>query len=87
MKKVVEIIGIEKREGISKKTNEPYKFYILHGIYDAGDRAGVQGTCTWSGVVPSAYAERTKLQDSVVIESHFINGREIIDSFLLPDWQ
>lgn len=84
MKKTVKIIGIEMRQGISKKSNEPYKLYILHGTYE-NDR--VSGTGAWSGVVPEAYATRTNLGDDVVIESMFLHGKEIITSFLLPEWQ
>lgn len=84
MKKVVKIIGREHKSGISKKTNEPYELYVLHGTFK---NENADGECAWSAVVASSYATRTNIGDEVVIESHFINGKEIIDSFLLPQWQ
>lgn len=84
MKKTVKIIGKEYKAGISKKTNEPYELYVLHGTYE---KDNVDGECAWSAVVASSYATRTSVGDEVIIESHFIGGKEIIDSFLLPQWQ
>lgn len=84
MKKQVKIIGKEIKKGISKKSNEPFVLHILYGTYENKD---IEGCGAWNGVIPEVYFDRVQIGDSVELETIFVNGKELIVSFLLSSWQ
>lgn len=78
MQKTINVIGISTIEGVSKKTNNPYKLYIVHGTYPD---SRTEGYASCALTVPSDYQflDDIRVGSNLCVITHFANGREVFD--------
>ena len=78
MRKVVKIVGIGHVEGVSKKTDKPYSFYLAHMTYE-DDK--VEGLACCSLVIPDEIASQVVVGSSAVVYTQYANGREYLTGY------
>ena len=79
MKRTEKIVGIGHRTGISKKTNNPYDFYIAFTTYHEN---GVEGIATGQHFINDYDVVSLIIGNEYDIISHYVNGREYVDAII-----